>query len=160
MGRDAVLSLARGLTVAQASSLPSPVRLGLFTSQQCGGSRAQGSLGFQATRLLGCPASQRCPWHLARKTDCSIRAQKEGEASHKAHSIRGDSQISSCLSLGGEGIGTSQIPKFPSLPVGPKERLLMGASQSQAASERKVGTARVTSSVGSNCHSLALTLGA
>lgn len=35
--------------------LPTPGRLGLFTSRQCGDSQAQGSLGFQATRLSGVP---------------------------------------------------------------------------------------------------------
>lgn len=89
--------------------------------------RPRGALTSKPRGSLGCP-----PPNLARKTDCSIHAQRGGEASCGVQSARGDSQMSSWLLW---GVGTPQSSSFP-----PSLGLQMGASECPLASERRKGT--------------------
>lgn len=71
--------------------LPNSGSLGLFTSQQCDDSQAQGSLPEMpslppVTPFLSPPPPPGGPYQ--ENTDCSICVQRGGEASHRARAMR------------------------------------------------------------------------
>lgn len=95
----------------------------MFTSQQCGDSQAQGSLGFQATRLSGVPnLPMMPPGPCQENRGCSIHVQRERKVSHRAQVLQ---RIYRCLLGSWEG-GTSEAqrigPGVSSEDLGASER--------------------------------------
>lgn len=96
----------------------------MFTSQQCGDSQAQGSLGFQATRLSGVPnLPMMPPGPCQENRGCSIHVQRERKVSHRAQVLQ---RIYRCLLGSWEG-GTSEAQR-----IGPGV-----SSENLGASERR-----------------------
>lgn len=101
--------------MACAPSFPSPGGLGLFTSQQCGDSQAQGNLGFQARRLPGMPSlPSDAPGTLPGKHRLFHLCAEGRKSSHRAKSQ--ETHRCPLSSYWGEGKGDTTDPQasFPS----------------------------------------------